>query len=158
MALSDRTRKNIHGCHPLIIALVVKLDELGYPFIVPDDGGLRTPQRQAELVRTGRSRTMYSRHLTGKAVDIVPVPVDWANAAAFYSAARLVRQAAFHVKAEVVWGGVFDRHLSKLGPDLKAEHEAYIKRKQVEGVKRPFVDLPHFELSRKVYPEKNKES
>jgi peptidoglycan LD-endopeptidase CwlK len=33
--------------------------------------GLRTRERQAELVARGASRTMYSRHLTGHAVDLV---------------------------------------------------------------------------------------
>ena len=33
--------------------------------------GLRTRERQAELVARGASRTMHSRHLTGHAVDLV---------------------------------------------------------------------------------------
>jgi peptidoglycan LD-endopeptidase CwlK len=33
--------------------------------------GMRTRERQAELVARGASRTMHSRHLIGHAVDLV---------------------------------------------------------------------------------------
>ena len=42
--------------------------------------GLRTRERQAELVARGASRTMNSRHLTGHAVDLVALgggEVSW---------------------------------------------------------------------------------
>lgn len=35
---------------------------------------LRTPERQAMLKATGKSRTLKSRHLLGMAVDIYPLP------------------------------------------------------------------------------------
>jgi len=36
---------------------------------------LRTPERQAELVKAGKSKTLKSRHLTGNAVDMAPLPM-----------------------------------------------------------------------------------
>ena len=39
--------------------------------------GLRTEARQAELVAQGKSKTKYSKHLEGKAVDLAPYPIDW---------------------------------------------------------------------------------
>jgi peptidoglycan L-alanyl-D-glutamate endopeptidase CwlK len=35
--------------------------------------GKRTRDRQAELVRIGASKTMFSRHITGHAVDLAPI-------------------------------------------------------------------------------------
>jgi len=35
--------------------------------------GLRTPERQEELFRSGKSKTMKSKHLVGDAVDFVPM-------------------------------------------------------------------------------------
>jgi peptidoglycan L-alanyl-D-glutamate endopeptidase CwlK len=35
--------------------------------------GLRTKERQKELFSAGKSQTMNSRHLTGKAVDIAVI-------------------------------------------------------------------------------------
>ena len=88
--------------------------------------GLRTPERQAALIRAGASRTKRSRHLTGHAVDVAAmvdgqVRWDWPLypriAAAFKAAA--VRQGT-----PIVWGGDW--------PSLR--------------------DGPHFELDRKVFP------
>lgn len=41
------------------------------PFRITE--GLRSKERQAQLVKIGASRTMKSRHLTGHAVDLVPL-------------------------------------------------------------------------------------
>jgi len=42
--------------------------------------GMRTEDRQRELVAKGASQTMKSKHIEGKAVDIAPYPVpDWKN-------------------------------------------------------------------------------
>lgn len=40
------------------------------PFIVTE--GVRTKARQRELVKSGASKTLMSRHLVGRAVDIAP--------------------------------------------------------------------------------------
>lgn len=39
---------------------------------IPMYGGLRTQREQDELVRRGVSETRNSRHLTGRALDVVP--------------------------------------------------------------------------------------
>lgn len=36
--------------------------------------GFRSPARQAELVKAGKSKTLRSKHLSGLAVDIFPLP------------------------------------------------------------------------------------
>jgi len=43
--------------------------------------GRRTQERQAELFKAGKSKTMNSRHITGHAVDLYPTSKagkDWA--------------------------------------------------------------------------------
>ena len=61
------------------IALAKKAREISpIPFEVTE--GLRTKERQRYLVRTGKSRTMKSYHLRGKAMDFVAMPggkVSW---------------------------------------------------------------------------------
>jgi uncharacterized protein YcbK (DUF882 family) len=39
--------------------------------------GLRTQERQDELIAKGLSKAKYSKHTQGKAVDISPYPIDW---------------------------------------------------------------------------------
>lgn len=46
--------------------------------------GVRTVEEQEELVRTGKSKTMDSKHLKqsdgySHAVDVSPYPIDWNN-------------------------------------------------------------------------------
>lgn len=66
---SKRSLSNIQGIdYRLIILLGLMLEYSPYDFVVTE--GLRTRERQEQLVREGKSKTMNSRHLTGKAFDI----------------------------------------------------------------------------------------
>lgn len=66
------SKQRLNGVHPdLVRGMKRALDMAPFPFRVID--GVRTLARQKELVRIGASKTMRSRHLTGHAVDIVPL-------------------------------------------------------------------------------------
>lgn len=70
--LGERSLKNLWGVHPDLVAVVKRAIQITRTdFAVIE--GVRTKERQKELVRKGASKTMNSRHLTGHAVDIVPV-------------------------------------------------------------------------------------
>ena len=59
--------------------------------------GLRTIERQRDLIAQGWSKTLNSRHLTGDAVDLVPViagEITWGNMAAFDAIAEAMFSAA----------------------------------------------------------------
>lgn len=86
------------------------------------DGGLRTKERQAELVAQGVSYTMNSRHLTGLALDVMPYPVDWQDKERLMMFATIVFATAQELGIKVRWGGHF---------------------KKKNG--RPFFDGPHWE-------------
>lgn len=121
--LTERDRARLAGVHP-DLARVVEAARKQVPFMVVE--GLRSRQRQAQLVAEGKSRTMESRHITGHAVDLAPivdgtVRWDWPP---FRPMAAAVKQAAAALGVAIVWGG-----------DWKS-----------------FPDGPHFELDRKVYP------
>ena len=69
MILSPRSEEKLVGVHPDLVAVIRRAaGSSSQPFIVTE--GLRTPARQAELVRLGRSRTLNSRHIHGLAVDV----------------------------------------------------------------------------------------
>jgi peptidoglycan L-alanyl-D-glutamate endopeptidase CwlK len=108
------------------------LQEAPFAFVVTE--GLRTIERQRELVRVGASNILNSRHLTGHAVDLVPyVDIDkdgrveveemyaWPL---YYKLAPVIKAAADKEDVAIVWGGSW----------------------------RSFKDGPHWELDRKVYP------
>jgi len=50
------------------VRLVTHVRQAGVPLIVTS--ALRLPAEQAELVRTGRSKTLRSKHLSGLAFDV----------------------------------------------------------------------------------------
>jgi len=69
----------MRGVDPNLIALAKKAREISpIPFEITE--GLRTAERQRYLVKTGKSRTLKSYHLRGKAIDFVAMPsgkVSW---------------------------------------------------------------------------------
>jgi peptidoglycan L-alanyl-D-glutamate endopeptidase CwlK len=74
--LGNRSLQNLSGVHPDLVAVVkraVEITEQDFSVIE----GIRNINRQRELVKTGKSTTMNSRHLTGHAVDIAPWPISW---------------------------------------------------------------------------------
>ena len=94
------------------------------PFTVIE--GLRSRDRQAQLVKAGASKTSNSRHLTGHAVDICAlvggqVRWDWPL---YPRIAGAFKAAAAATGAPLIWGGDW--------PRLR--------------------DGPHFELDRRAYP------
>lgn len=96
----------LRGVDPNLIALAKKAREISpIPFEITE--GLRTKERQRYLVKTGKSRTMNSYHLRGKAVDVVAMPggkVSW-NLADYRAINTAVQKAAKAAGVTVVWGG-----------------------------------------------------
>ena len=114
---------------------------------------LRSVKRQSDLLASGATWTMDSRHLTGHAVDLVAmvsgnVRWDWPL---YYDIARAMRIASLELCVPLTWGGVWDTPLDKLTDDLEAEVSGYAMRMKRKG-KRAKADGPHFELLRSVYP------
>jgi len=78
-ALSATSEARLEGVDAKLVALVRLARELSpIPFEITE--GLRSLERQRYLVRTGKSRTLNSYHLRGKAIDFVAMPkgvVSW---------------------------------------------------------------------------------
>ncbi|OAV09518.1 Phage endolysin [Moraxella catarrhalis] len=62
----------MQGVHPDLVKVVLHAIKISpVDFSVME--GVRTKEHQRELVKKRASKTMNSRHLTGHAVDIVPI-------------------------------------------------------------------------------------
>lgn len=122
---SARSRARMKGVHPALVAVMeAAIGRSPVDFLITE--GLRTPARQAALVRAGASRTLKSRHLTGHAVDVAAlvdgkIRWDWPL---YPRIAEAVKAAAAEQGTAIVWGGDW--------PTLR--------------------DGPHFELDRRVFP------
>ena len=89
---SQRSENNLKGVNPDLVKVIRRALEITpVDFIVIE--GLRTQARQKEMVATGKSQTMNSRHLTGQAVDIIPVNTTW-KIEEFKPLLKAVKQAA----------------------------------------------------------------
>jgi len=102
-ALSQRSRNNLSGVDPRLVAVTKRAIEITkQDFSVIE--GVRSFQRQKMLKAQGKSRTLNSRHLTGHAVDLVDYPItwDWDN---FYPIADAMIQAAKELDVPMRWGG-----------------------------------------------------
>ena len=77
--LNATSISRLRGVDANLIALAKKARQISpIPFEITE--GLRTAERQRYLVKTGKSRTMKSYHLRGKAMDFVAMPggkVSW---------------------------------------------------------------------------------
>lgn len=121
--LSKRSLDNLKGIHPDLVAVVHRALEIS-PIDFAVIEGLRSVERQKQLVAAGASRTMRSRHLTGHAVDLAAyvggIRWDWP----LYEALGLaMKTAAKELGVAIIWGGDW-----------------------------AFRDGPHFELDRAKYP------
>ncbi|HDZ9830352.1 TPA: M15 family metallopeptidase [Yersinia enterocolitica] len=119
------SESHLNGVHPDLVKVVRRALELTLlDFKVIE--GRRTLERQRQLVKAKTSQTMNSRHLTGHAVDMVPLPdgkVSW-EWKYFYPMADAMKQAATELGISVEWGGNWTT----------------------------FKDGPHFQLPARQYP------
>lgn len=122
--LGKRSRARLKGVHPDLVRVVKRaIDITPVDFTVIE--GVRSRERQRQLVRSGASRTMRSRHLTGHAVDIAPwvggtVRWDWPL---FYPIAKAMKQAAKELNVPITWGGDWRRF--KDGPHFQLQWKHY---------------------------------
>lgn len=122
---SQRSENNLTGVNPILIKVIRRALEITpVDFIVIE--GLRSQARQKELVATGKSQTMNSRHLTGHAVDIIPVNTTWALDE-FKPLLQAVKQAADEQGVNLRFGINW-----KNDPSLPIETK--------------FIDAPHIEI------------
>lgn len=124
--LSRRSLKNLEGVHEDLVKVVrraLEITEVDFTVIE----GVRSYEKQAQLLKTGATRTMNSRHLTGHAVDLaawVNGKIDW-TWSYYCTIAEAMKTAAKELGVSVEWGGDWVT----------------------------FKDGPHFQLSWKEYPK-----
>jgi len=111
ITLSEKSLAKLDGAHPDLRKVIIRAAQISsIDFTVLEV--LRTVERQKQLVASGASKTMKSRHLPGKngkshAVDIAPLDggeVSWAWPI-YHKLAPIIKQAAKDVGVSIEWGG-----------------------------------------------------
>lgn len=104
--LSLGSLAKLKGVHPDLVRVIKKAAEITkVEFAVIE--GLRTLERQKQLVAAGASKTLKSRHLTGHAADVVPlvdgrIRWDWPI---YHKLAPFIKAAARAENVPIEWGG-----------------------------------------------------
>lgn len=91
-------------CNLDLQRLFIAVDKI-YPIIIIE--GERTPERQAELVKAGRSKRLDGKHTRkpSEAADVAPYPLDWNDLKRFYFLAGIVKAKALELGFRIRWGG-----------------------------------------------------
>lgn len=122
--LSARSRANLVGVHSDLVLVVQRALQLSVvDFSVTE--GLRTAERQRQLVAEGKSQTQNSRHLTGHAVDVVAYvpgqdPWAWEH---YERINEAFQRAASEIGVPIIWGGSWKT--LKDGPHFELDRWAY---------------------------------
>ena len=124
-SFGTKSKERLQGVHPDLVKVIEEaIKDSPLDFSITE--GLRTKERQKALFDAGKSQTMNSRHLTGKAVDIAVIrdgEVTW-DAKYYQIAADHIKGVAAKLDIPLTWGGDWVS----------------------------FKDGPHFELNKSKYP------
>ena len=145
--LSTRSMSRLEGINPDLITVVteaIKLTKIDFGVTC----GMRTVEEQEKLVASGASQTMNSRHLKGRAVDLVAYvgsSVTW-QLNMYDDLADSMAKAAKDLGVPLKWGAAWTvGDISKYEGTMEDAMNEYIDLRRSQG-RRPFIDAPHFEM------------
>lgn len=124
--LSQTSFNRLKGINPILIDIITTAIQTSpLDFGIPNDGGLRTAERQNELFKAGKSKLdghkKIGKHQLGKAFDIyafVDGKASWQRNHLTIIANHIVKVAKNEFNVDLIWGGNW----------------------------KGFVDMPHFEI------------
>ena len=110
--------------------------------------GMRTLEEQQKLYDSGRSQTMKSKHLDGRAVDLVAYfgsDISW-ELNVYDDICDAMAEAARRHTLAVKWGAAWSEGDIRLYTGTAEDAmNAYVDLRRSQG-RRPFIDAPHFEM------------
>ena len=145
--LSQRSLDKLEGVDERLVKVVCRAIEItDTDFGVVQ--GLRTVEEQEALVAKGASKTMKSKHLEGRAVDLMAYVNGkgcW-ELNVYDNIADAMKQAAQEEGVQIRWGAAWNvPDICEWEGTMEDAMNHYIDTRRSEG-KRPFIDAPHFEL------------
>jgi peptidoglycan L-alanyl-D-glutamate endopeptidase CwlK len=112
--------------------------------------GKRTIEEQEALVAKGASKTLKSKHLEGKAVDLMAYingRACW-ELSVYDEIAQAMKLAALETEIHIRWGAAWNiPDITLWDGSMEDAMNFYIDERRKQG-RRPFIDGPHFELGK----------
>lgn len=145
--LSNRSLEKLEGVNENLVQVVkraIELTKVDFGVVY----GLRTVEEQEKLVAAGKSQTMKSKHLEGRAVDLMAY-VDgkgcW-ELNVYDDLCDAMKAAAKELSVPIKWGAAWSEGDIRSYPGTAEDAMMkYIDLRRSQG-RRPFIDGPHFEL------------
>jgi len=100
-----RSKERLRGVDTRLVNVLNELIKIMDVTIIE---GLRSKQRQEILLKEGKTKTKFSKHIEGKAVDLAPYPIDWEDRDRFHYMGGMIRGIAKQLNVNVRWGGDWD--------------------------------------------------
>jgi peptidoglycan LD-endopeptidase CwlK len=145
--LSSRSEGRLEGINPKLIEVVktaITLTKVDFGVTC----GMRTVEEQEKLVASGASQTMKSKHLEGRAVDLVAYigpNVTW-SLNKYDEIADAMAAAAKQKGVAIKWGAAWTvGNIAEWDGSMEDAMNAYVDVRRSQG-RRPFIDAPHFEM------------
>ena len=145
--LSQRSLDKLEGVDSSLVDVTkraIELTKIDFGVIY----GMRTEEEQKKLVASGKSQTMKSNHLIGRAVDLMAY-VDGAacwELNVYDDLCDAMKAAAEELDVAVKWGAAWSEGDIRTYPGTAEDAMMkYIDLRRSQG-RRPFIDGPHFEL------------
>lgn len=122
--LGKLSQSHLYGVHPDLVKVVeraIQITEIDFRV----GEGIRSLERQKELLAAGATTTLKSRHLTGHAIDLhalVAGSVRW-DWPLYYKIADAMKKAAAELSIPLEWGGDWKKF--KDGPHFQLPWNDY---------------------------------
>ena len=145
--LSNRSLEKLEGVDDALVAVVrqaIGISKVDFGVIC----GMRTIQEQEALVAKGASQTMKSKHLEGKAVDLMAYigsRASW-ELNLYDDIADAMAIASRDIGVPVTWGAAW--HIPDIGRfdgTMEQAMNEYVDRRRSLR-KSVFIDGPHFQI------------
>tara|TARA_A200000113_G_scaffold184056_1_gene170508 strand:- start:8 stop:457 length:450 start_codon:yes stop_codon:yes gene_type:complete len=146
--LSQKSLQKLEGVDEALqetVKLAIQKTKIDFGVIC----GMRTVEEQKALVAKGASKTMKSKHLEGKAVDLMAYidgRASW-ELNLYDEIADAMKEASKETEVDLRWGACWTTNsLRESDLSCDALMMQYIDIRRSQG-RRPFIDAPHFELT-----------
>jgi peptidoglycan L-alanyl-D-glutamate endopeptidase CwlK len=145
--LSKKSLSKLQGVDNALVEVVktaITLTKVDFGVVY----GLRTLEEQKKLYAAGRSQTMKSKHLEGRAVDLMAY-IDGKGSwelNVYDDLADSMKAAAIKHDVPIKWGAAWSvGDIRFWRGSMEEAMMSYIDLRRSQG-RRPFIDGPHFEM------------
>ena len=100
-----RSKQRLKGVDSKLVNVLNELIKIMDVTIIE---GVRSKERQEQLLAQGKTKTRFSKHIEGKAVDLAPYPIKWDDREMFHYMGGMLRGIGQSMGLKIRWGGDWD--------------------------------------------------